>query len=249
MYKNVEDLMEEIINKTTVIHEDENPELLVMTPLLPGHKISDETKKSIKRNDIKYLWVSSEGSNNIPKNAKRGIRWVKENRTLPPYYLMIDRDITLGRHMMDRMAMNLAKYHAKQPQIVYTYASFEFKGHFNKEFPARPFDPNQLLRGNYISSNSMFLSNIVDEIGLVTDDHFKRLLDWCFLLKLFYYDYIGVPCLDASFIAHSTKDDISAGSPIDYQQKHMRVHEYFIKPILEDKANQGIPPSKLELDL
>jgi len=240
--------MEEgFICKTTVIHEDKDPDLLVVTPLLPGHEISKETKKSIKRNDIKYLWVSAEGPNNIPKNAKMAIKWVKENRTLPPYYLMIDRDITLGRHMMDRMAINLAKFHTKQPQIVYTYASFEFKGHFNREFPAAPFNPNRLLQHNYISSNSMFISNVVDEIGLVTDDHFKRLLDWCFLLKLFYYDCIGVPCMDASFIAQSTKDDISAGSPADYEQKHMRVNEYFVRPILEDKARQGIPPSKLEL--
>jgi hypothetical protein len=95
----------------------------------------------------------------------------------------------------------------------------------------------------------MFLSEVVDEIGLVTDNHFKRLLDWCFLLKMFYHDHIGIPCQQASFVAQSTKDDISAGSPQDYQIKHMRVTEYFIRPILEDKHGQGIPPSKLEVDI
>jgi hypothetical protein len=242
-------MSESFINKVTVIHEDENPEVLVVTPLWPGHEISKDTKTTIKRNDIKYLWIASEGPHNIPTNAKMGIKWAKQHKEkLPPYYLMIDRDITLGRHMIDRMAVNLANAHSKYPNIAYTYANFEFKGHINKEFPARKFNPNALMRGNYISSNSMFLSDVVEEIGLVTDDHFKRLLDWCFLLKLFYYDHFGTPCANASFVVNSTKDDISAGSNMDYQQKVMRVNEYFIRPILEDKQKQGIPPSKLEVD-
>ena len=228
--------------------DEKDPEVLVVTPLWPGHEISKETKITIKRNDIKYLWIASEGPNNIPTNAKLGLKWTKQNRSsLPPYYIMIDRDITLGRHMLDRMAKNLAKAHVIQPEIAYTYANFEFKGHFNREFPAMPFNPNQLMQHNYISSNSMFLSEVIDEIGLVTDDHFKRLLDWCFLLKLFYHDRIGIPCTQASFVACSTKNDISAGSPQDYQIKSMRVNEYFIRPILEDKQKMGIPPSKLEV--
>ncbi len=80
----------------------------------------------------------------------------------------------------------------------------------------------------------MFLLKVVDEIGLVTDDHFKRLLDWCFLLKLYYHGYLGLPCPTANFVAKSTKNDISAGDPNDYHHKRMRVLEYFIRPILED---------------
>ena len=232
-------------SKIKIIHEDENPEVLVVTPLWPEHKISKETKTSIKRNKIKKLWISSEGPNNIPMNAKYGLLWANQMKYDIPFYIMIDRDITLGRYMLDRMAKNLMDNHRKQSRVVYTYANFEFKGHVNKKFPCQPFDINKLMQGNYISSNSMFFTSIVNEIGLVTDDHFKRLLDWCFLLKLFYYDYIGTSCPSASFIAHSTKEDISAGSPQDYWVKQQRVMEYFIKPILEDKAKQGIPPSKL----
>lgn len=241
-------MTESSINNVKIIHEDKDPEVLIVTPLKPGHEISKETKKTIKRNDIKYLWVSSEGPNNIPTNAKLGLHWVMRNKgPLPFYYIMIDRDIKLGRHMIDRMAQNLAKNHAAKPEVVYTYANFKFEGHVNREFPAQNWDIQRLVQGNYISSNSMFLSHIVNEIGLVTDDHFVRLLDWCFLLKLYYYGYKGTSCPDANFVASSTKDDISAGSPMDYQVKHQRVVEYFIKPIMEDKFNRGVPPSKLEI--
>jgi hypothetical protein len=40
-----------------------------------------------------------------------------------------------------------------------------------------------------------------------------------------------MPVPKAWFIAHSTKDDISAGSNEDYRVKYQRVWEDFIKPL------------------
>jgi hypothetical protein len=229
------------VNKVKILHEDANPQVLVVTPLWSGHKVSKETKKTIRRNDIPIIWVSSEGPNNIPMNAKLGIKWAMNHgkdraHWNPPYYLMIDRDISLGRHMIDRMAKTLGDAQEKEwnMPIAFTYANFKFQGEMNRDFPAKPYDINDLMQHNYISSNSMFMLSVVNEIGLVTDDHFKRLLDWCFILKLYYHGYLGIPCTSANFVATSTKNDISAGSPEDYHHKRMRVLEYFIKPILED---------------
>lgn len=217
------------------------PEVLVVTPLLPNHKISKKTKISLKRNDVDFVWLSSEGKYNIPSNARFAINWFTNIRCggqyehLPPYYLMIDRDVIAGRHMIDKLLRRLKP----TPDIyAYAYASFEFMGHVNKSFPARPFDPNALMQHNYISSNSLFKTKVVlDEanggVGFVTDDQYKRLLDWAFLLKLFYHGYIGVPCPEAQFVADSTADDISARSPEDYKLKHHRVSTDFVKPILE----------------
>jgi hypothetical protein len=73
---------------------------------------------------------------------------------------------------------------------------------------------------------------VVDEVGLVTDDQYKRLLDYAFLLKCFKMGYIGIPESNAHFIAHSTENDISAGSHDDYQLKYGRVYHDFIRPIM-----------------
>ena len=211
--------------------ECKDPEVLIVTPLLPDHEISRETKISLKRNKTKYSWIKSYGNKNIPANALEAIKYYKSFRPLPPYYLMIDRDIVLGRGMIDKMVEKLKKF-AWADKIGYTYASFEFKGHVNRKFPADPFDINQLLQANYISSNSMFLSKVIEEVGLVTSNKYKRLLDYAFLLKCFKAGYVGVPVPEASFVAQSTENDISAGSNEDYVVKYKRVYEDFIKPII-----------------
>jgi hypothetical protein len=223
-----------------VIRDSKDSEILVVTPLLPNHKISKETKKTIKRNDVPFTWISSEGNFNIPTNAQNGIDWYKRNHPLPlpPYYIMVDRDIVMGRHMLDRLYRILK---SSPSQFGYTYASFEFKGAVNQKFPAQPFDINKLVRANYISSNSLFKMSVIEEVGLVTDDQYKRLLDWAFLLKCFYHGYVGVPVDNARFIAMSAKGDISAGSPEDYQIKRNRVLNDFIKPIFEKHQPQQGP--------
>jgi len=59
------------------------------------------------------------------------------------------------------------------------------------------------------------------------------LLDWALWLKFAKFGFIGRPCINASFIAISSENDISAGSIEDYQIKHERVSEDFVKPLIE----------------
>lgn len=208
------------------------PKVLVVTPLYTGHKISRETKVTIKRNDIPFIWMTAEGKFNIPMNVTLGLNWFKAKfNYLPEYFLMIDRDITLGRCMIDKMYKRLAPFNLPN---AYTYANMVYKGHINQAFPARPFDIRQLIQHNYISSNSLFRMDVLQEVGLVTDEKYKRLLDWAFLLKLFKNGYIGIPCLDANFVVNSTENDISAGTPQDYNLKRNRVLVDFVKPITEE---------------
>jgi hypothetical protein len=214
-----------------IVKTVKNPQILVVTPLLPEHKISKETKISVKRNKTPFFWIASEGQNNIPTNALNGIEWFKSKYgKLPPFYIMIDRDIEMGRGMLDKLYDKLKN---KPENIGYCYASFGFRGHINRDFPAEPFDINRLLQSNYISSNSMFRTNVVETVGLVTDDKYKRLLDWAFLIKCFSQGFIGIPEPRAGFIAHSTEKDISAGSDEDYKVKYMRVFEDFIRPLIK----------------
>lgn len=224
-------------NKIKVLlPEVEDPKVLVVTPLLPGHVVSKKTKKSMKRNDIPFMWITSEGENNIPINLENGLNWYEKRfGSLPDYYMMIDRDIIAGRHLIDKLYNHLSKKHSKMVKEIhaYAYASFEFKGYVNAKFPAIPFDPIRLLQGNYISSNSLFYTPVAREVGLVKDEKYKRLLDWAFLLKLLDNGYIGLNCPDASFVAMSTDKDISAGSQDDYRIKHQRVHEDFVLPVVK----------------
>jgi hypothetical protein len=214
-----------------IIHENKNPEILVVTPLLTGHKVSGITKKTLKRNKIPFYWIASEGNQNIPKNALEGILWYKgKYGKLPPYYMMIDRDIEAGRGLLDRLHEKLDGQSAMN--VGFAYATFQFKGHVNRDFPAMPYDINMLMQSNYISSNSMWRSNVIEHVGLVTDDQYKRLLDWAFLLKCYKYGYVGMPVPKAWFIAHSTENDISAGSFDDYKVKFERVRQDFILPLL-----------------
>lgn len=224
------------MNQINIIKEDKNPQVLVVTPLLPGHKVSRETKITIKRNETPFVWLTSTGHNNIPKNSQLAIEKYKGNHKLPPYYLMIDRDIILGRSMIDRLVKKLST--SIKPDV-YAYASFSFSGHVNQDFPAKPYDINLLTQHNYISSNSLFRMDILEEVGLVTDDKYKRLLDWAFLLKLHLNGYKGIPVSTAKFVAISTGSDISSGSPEDYQVKRERVLEDFVIPIKEKFGKQA----------
>lgn len=214
-----------------IIKKNKDPEILVVTPLLPNHKVSRITKKTLKRNDIPYYWISSTGNRNIPKNALEGIQWYKNKHgKLPPYYIMIDCDIEAGRGLLDRLYRKLKDTGSN---IGYCYATFQFKGYVNADFPAKPFDINELIKSNYISSNSMFKSSTIENVGLVTNDKYKRLLDWAFLIKCFREGYVGIPEPNAWFIAHSTEKDISAGSNDDYKLKYIRVFKDFIEPLFK----------------
>jgi hypothetical protein len=228
--------------KAKILREDPKSKIIVVTPLWEGHKISRETKVSIKRNKYPFTWVSAEGRNNIPTNAFGGLDWYLTKRgKCPDYYIMIDRDVDMGRHMLDRLYDKLSK---APHNIAYAYASFKFQGAVNQEFPAVQWDINKLLLHNYISSNSMFKTNAIYEVGLVTDEKYKRLLDWAFLLKLFLErGYMGIPCPDANFVAQSSPSSISAGTPQDYDAKRRLIIEDFCKPILEKYAPKPTKPT------
>lgn len=218
-----------------IIKETKNPKVLVVTPLLPGHKISKETKKTLKRNTIPFTWISSEGNNNIPTNLENGLDWYDNKFGLPDYYMMVDRDIIAGRNLIDRLYSKLFTIIDKSEKILiaFSYASFEFKGYINYKFPAIPYDASRLIQANYISSNSMFHTWTARKVGIVKNDKYKRLLDWAFLLKLLSHGYIGINCPEASFVAMSSKSDISAGTSEDYRIKSRRVIEDFVKPMLK----------------
>lgn len=219
-------------NKIEIIRSTKFPEVLVVTPLLPIDYVSKITKKTIQRNTVKYFWITSSGNNNIPTNYQLGLDWAKKNITNPPKHcIMIDNDIELGRHMLDRLDNKLKK---SDENVGYAYAAFEFKGAVNKKFPAVEFNLKRLTQSNYISSNSMFKMKVIEEVGLVTDDKYKRLLDWAFLLKCLSKGYRGINVPDARFVALSKPGDISAGSQGDYWIKHQKVFDDFIKPFVSD---------------
>jgi hypothetical protein len=230
-----------------IIKEVKNPKVLIVTPLWAGHKISKETKKTLKRNDIPFTWISSSGRYNIPTNLENGLNWYDKKYGLPDYYMMIDRDIIAGRHLIDKLYEKLSKV-AGTCMIgsyfyAYAYASFQFKGTVNCNFPAVEYDIQRLLQANYISSNSMFLTEAARAVGLVKNRKYERLLDWAFLLKLLKVGYVGIPCPEASFIAVSNTNDISAGSAEDYKIKHARVSKDFILPMV----GQTLCPSAWEI--
>lgn len=215
----------EIHAAVSVLAAAKNPKFAVITPLWKGHIISNELKRSIKRTDTPFIWITAEGENNIPTNLQAGINYLHERTGLPEYYVMLDRDIQLGRNCLDRLYERIRH---QTSEIAYAYASFEFKGAVNVSFPAREWNYERLLRGNYISSNSMFRSAVTLNVGLVTDDKYKRLLDYAYLLKLAQHGYKGLPVPEASFVAWSSPDSISAGSKEDYLIKYQRVVNDFV---------------------
>lgn len=215
-----------------ILHEDRNAQLLIITPLLTGHSISGETKVSIKRNKLPYIWASYMADGKHAQNVQKGLSAYrrKTGGTLPPYIQIIDRDIILGRHMLDKMYANLVK---TDDTIGFTYVPFSYKGYVNVTFQPTPYDINKLVQQNYISSNSMYKTKMVERVGgFVTDEDVHRLSDWCLWLKCYGYGYIGKLCPDASFIAMSTDKDISAGSNEEYTTTRNLVFERFIKPLL-----------------
>jgi hypothetical protein len=216
-----------------IIKESANAKVLVITPLLPEHKISKETKKTIKRNKVPFVWISYEGSDNIPTNVQNGLNEFRKYKKgdIPEFLLPLDRDIVLGRGMIDKLCISL---NMLPPEVAYVYANFEFKGAVNRKFPAQTFDINKLVFNNYISSNSLIRTKALRDIGgFVTDDKYKRLLDWALWLKFYQNGYIGMPCPIANFIAVSSEDDISAGTEEDFELKRRRVMSDFVKPIVE----------------
>jgi len=218
------------MNKFNYIKKEKNARVVVVTPLLPNDKISKETKRSIKRNNIKYSWITSTGNNNIPTNVELGLKWYLKNNKVD-YVLPLDNDIILGRHMIDRLVQKMDKF-----KKGYCFASFKFQGYMNVEFKNEIFNINKLLQSNYISSNSLIHIESLKNIGwFVKDDKYKRLLDWALWLKFLNYGYEGIPCPEAKFVAISSEKDISSKGQEDYKIKSKRVIHDFVLPFIEKK--------------
>lgn len=214
----------------SILKKVKEPKLLVVTPLLTGHKISKETKVALLRNDLEFDWISYESDGNTAKNYSDGINAYRKKYPAPKYVMMVDRDILPSRHMLDKM---LAKIERSKNDIAFVYCNFEFRGTVNRRFYNIPYDPLTIVQNNYVSSNSMIKLNKLDEIGgVITDDKYKRLLDWALWLTFLSYGYYGELCADASFVAISDDKSISAGTPAEYNQKRRLIQQDFIEPML-----------------
>jgi len=218
-----------------IIRKDIGAKILVATPLFTGHKISKETEQSIKRNTVPIIWASYEGPDKHAANVQHLLNeYKKQFGNFPPYIQVLDRDIIAGRYMLDRLydVLERSRFQSDK-KFGYAYASFEYRGYINAQFPARVFDINMLMKSNYISSNSLYCSEVVEEVGgFVTEEDTHRLSDWAFFLKLFQHGYHGIPSINASFVAISSKDDISAGSQEEYQRTYKIIQERYVKPIV-----------------
>lgn len=208
-------------------------ELLIITPLKHGDKVSEETKKMVKKNSVDYEWVTIENDGNPAHNTSLGYEiWNSNNskRKKPKYIMKLDNDINSDKPFIDVLVNSLNNSNDNE---AYAYCGFEFTGAINVKFPAVNFDPYQLIMNNYISFNSVIKREALDSIGgFITDDKYFRLLDWALWLKFLKNGYIGKPSFGVSFTAHASKGSVSAGSAEDYKIKHKAVYDDFINKIL-----------------
>ncbi len=216
-----------------VLQSDKDAKILVVTPLLSGHSISGETKTTIRRNKTPYIWASYMGPDKHALNVQKGISAYRKKigGVIPAYIFVLDRDIILGRGTLDKLYSVLTK---AEKNVGWCYCPFEYKGFVNVKFPAMEFNIQRLVQQNYISSNSLYRTNMLERVGgFVVDEDTHRLSDWAMWLKCYRQGYIGKLCQDASFIAMSTAGDISAGSTQEYSITRELVMERYIKPLLQ----------------
>ncbi len=209
------------MNRLRTIVKCKNPEILLITPLKIGDKVSKETKKSIKRNKTPIEWVSYQDIYNPAMNTKMAYdRWVYDNGSVP-YVMKIDNDITASRGMIDKLYNGLKS----QPHsVAYSYCSFEFTGCIKVKFSLRKFDEILLKKQNYISSCSLIDTSKLREIGgFVTDDNYKGLLDWCLWLKFLKNGYKGQPVQSAHFSAHASVKSVSCWPGGGYMETRKKV--------------------------
>lgn len=209
-----------------ILRQDKNAEFCIITPLKPGDKVSRDTKISVKRNKKPFIWATYESDNNVACNFKLGLQELKKHVKIPPYTIKLDNDTVWNRNTLDYMVKTLDEYPFEN--IAYCYTNFEYKGAVNQKFPAKQFNENALRRMNYISSNSMFKSAILEEFPIIDSDYYKRLLDWAYYLHLLNNGYIGIPCQMGYFVATASEVSLSAGGAQDFQLKYNRVKKNFV---------------------
>jgi len=206
-----------------------NPQLLIITPLKKGDKVSTETYKSVGITNVASDWIIYEDNQNPYKNFDDALRLYLLTHNIPKYIIKMDNDIVVQETMLEQMVETLE---GSQEMVAYTYCDFSFTGAVNMEFKANKFDINQLLQSNYISSISMMKSSHLKDIGgVVTDDKYFRLLDWALWLKFLLNGKVGEPTPNTSFVAYASSKSVSAGTPEDYKKKAQLVMEDFVVPI------------------
>lgn len=220
-----------------ILRKSKNKELLVITPLLKtdtiSHSISKKTKETIKNNNIDFIWVSFEGPYKHATNVQNGIeQFKKQFGFLPKYIQILDRDIILSKNMLDKLHDTIKKASINDYRYAFSFCPFEYKGYINIKFPPKEYNINILLNNNYISSNSMYVTDAIEKVGgFVTDERVHRTSDWAMFLKLYKYGFIGKLCENTSFVAVSTKNDISAGSNDEFIKTRKLIYENYILPM------------------
>ncbi|MFW6046353.1 MAG: hypothetical protein ACOCP4_00920 [Candidatus Woesearchaeota archaeon] len=208
------------------VERHKKPEVCIITPLRPQDKISKETKITVKRNNINRLWVTYTSDGNVAYNFKKGFEELKNvYKNLPPYTIKIDANTIWNRKTLDYLSNTLKN---SGDNIAYAYCSFKYQGTVNNEFPALNFDPLKLKQMNYISSNSLFKTWVLEKFPIISDEKYKRLLDWAYYLHLLNNGYIGIPCGKGYFISISHPDNVSSGDRDDFLLKYKRVKEDFV---------------------
>ncbi len=209
-----------------------SPEILAITPLRRGDKVSPETKKTLKRCDVPFHWITYMGNGNPYKNMVPPWRAYRKECETPPYIIKIDNDLTCKRGMLDKLYEALKD---SPKHVGYSYCCFRYRGSVNADFDNIPWSADRLITQNYISSCSLMKTKTLEETGsFVTDDKYFRLLDWALWLQFLRRGYIGKFVPDTSFTAYAGPKTVSSGSHEDYIKKHKAIIDDFVKPYMDN---------------
>lgn len=208
-----------------------NPEILAITPLKKGDKVSPETKKTLKRCDVPFHWISYMGEGNPYKNMAIAHRNYAKDNEIPPYIIKIDNDLTCKRGMLDHLYHSLVESPA---YVGYSYCCFKYRGRVNIDFENIYWNFDKLLQQNYISSCSLMRTNALIASGsYVTDNKYFRLLDWALWLQFLRRGFIGKFVPSTSFTAQAGAGTVSVRSQEDYIEKHRAVVNDFVLPYMD----------------
>lgn len=212
-----------------VIQKVKNPEIVVLTPLRTTDKIHKDLKKSLKRNNVLFDWVSFASDANCPSNANFAWEnYIKKYDFYPHMLIKLDNDIEPEYHFLDKMYSTLKNSSSK---IGYTYCNFQTYGTKKLLFKAKPFSIDSLLQQNYISSNSLIKTEAFLSVkGFNCNKEYERLCDWVMWLKLLEMEYEGIPC-ETFFKTEIKESSISNRSLKDYYEKYRRILKDIVEPL------------------
>lgn len=203
------------------IKKVDNPQVLLITPLRKKDTITEETLNGMKKNKVKYDWISYASKYNPVVNCSKALR--QYNREIPPYLMKLDRDVIPDKGWLDAMYDTLKE---SESNVAYAYTTHHFSGRLRASFPVREFDPEALKKGNYISFNSLIKSRCLFDIGGFVDlEGQDRLWDWALWLTFLKYGYIGAPVHGKEFTIFASKNDISLQGQENYRKNYRLVRE------------------------